>query len=77
MPGTSIAIVSPRNPELVAIVRKVAPALLMLDDAFTCEAYTTQPRLTLRELFLLQQELRPVPSVLLAPGESWTVAAAK
>ena len=73
--AVDLAIVSPRNPDLLAIVQKVAPALVTIDDAFTCSSHPTQPRLSLRELFALQQELRPVPSVLLAPGESWTVRA--
>jgi hypothetical protein len=71
--NVDLAVVSPRNPALVEIVRKVSPALLLLDDAFTCSVHPAQPRITLRELHALQQELRPVPSLLLAPGESWTV----
>lgn len=75
--GIDLAIVSPRNPELVAIVRKVEPALVIVDDAFVCQSQATQPRVTLRDVFAIQQELRPVHSVLLAPGESWTLAAKK
>jgi hypothetical protein len=72
--GVDLAVVSPRNPALVELLRKVMPALVALDDAFLCASHPTQPRVSLRELHALQQELRFVPSVLLAPGESWTVA---
>jgi hypothetical protein len=72
-----LAIVSPHNPELVAIVRKVAPSLVIVDEAFVCQSHRDQPRVTLRDVHAIQQELRPVHSVLLAPGESWTVAAKK
>lgn len=68
-----LAIASPRNPELVEIVRRVKPRLVMIDDAFTVQSHPAQERVTLRELHAIQQELRPLHSVLLAPGESWTV----
>lgn len=70
-----LAIVSPRNPELVAIVRKVEPGLVMVDDAFTCQSQANVPRVSLRDLHAVQEALRPTPSVLLAPGEAWTVTA--
>jgi hypothetical protein len=75
--GVDLAIVSPRNPALVEIVRKVMPVLVAIDDVFLCPSHPTQPRVSLRELHALQQELRFVPSLLLAPGESWTVAKGK
>jgi len=71
--GVDLAIASPRNPDLIEILRKVAPALVMVDDAFTCQSHPTQSRVTLRDVHAIQQELRPLRSVLLAPGESWTV----
>ena len=71
-----LAIVSPRNPELLEIVRQVKPRLVMIDDAFTVQSHPAQARITLRDLHAIQQELRPIRSVLLAPGESWTVQAA-
>ncbi len=70
-----LAIVSPRNPELVAIVRKLEPRLVMVDDAFTCQAQADLPRVSLRTVHAVQEALRPVRSVLLAPGEAWTVPA--
>ncbi len=72
-----LAIVSPRNQELVAIARKVAPKLLIVDDAFVCQAVPGVPRITLHDVQAIQQELRPLHSVLLAPGESWTVTKPK
>lgn len=75
--GVDLAIVSPRNPDLVEIVRKVAPRLMVVDDGFTCQSHPTQPRVTLRDIHAIQQELRTVPSVVLAPGEAWTVKAAQ
>ena len=71
--GVDLAIVSPRNAELAAIVTKVAPALAIVDDAFVGPSHPTLPRVTLRDVFALQQALLPAPSVVLAPGESWTV----
>jgi hypothetical protein len=73
--GVDLAVASPRNPDLVEVLRKVAPGLVVIDDAFTCQAHPTQPRIALHDIHLLQQELRPLRSVLLAPGESWTVTA--
>ncbi len=74
--GIDFAVLSPRNPNLVEIVRKVMPALATIDDAFTCSSHPSQPRVSLRDVFALQQELRFVPTVVLAPGESWTVTKA-
>lgn len=70
-----LAIVSPRNPALIDIVRKTAPALVLIDGVFECEVHPTTPRLPLRALHVLQQALLPAPSLLLAPGESWQVQA--
>jgi hypothetical protein len=64
-----LAIVSPRNPELVAIVRKLEPRLVMVDDAFTCQAQADLPRVSLRTVHAVQEALRPVRSVLLARRE--------
>lgn len=71
--GVDLAIVSPRNPELLDILRKVGPELVMIDDAFTCQSHPTQPRVTLRDVHAIQQEIRPLRSVVLGPGEAWTV----
>lgn len=71
--GIDAAIVSPRNPEMLEIVKKVAPALVFLDESFLVQAHPTVARVTLRDLYAIQGALAPVPTVLLAPGESWTV----
>jgi hypothetical protein len=71
--GVDVAIVSPRNPELLEIVKKVAPAVVFLDESFLVHAHPTLARVTLRDLHAIQQAIVPVPSVLLAPGESWTI----
>lgn len=70
--GVDVAIASPANPELLAIVRKAAPGVVLIDDTFLPQVDAAVSRFTLRELHQLQQAL-PAPSVLLAPGESWTV----
>jgi hypothetical protein len=51
----------------------VAPALVFLDESFLVQAHPTVARVTLRDLYAIQGALAPVPTVLLAPGESWTV----
>lgn len=66
-------LLSPRNPNSVAIVRKVAPSIVLIDDVFTCQTHPTLPRVTLANAHALQKELSGAASVLLAPGESWTV----
>ena len=62
-----------RAREYIEIVRKVVPELVMIDDGFTCQSHPIQPRVTLRDIHAIQQELRTSRSVVLAPGESWTV----
>jgi hypothetical protein len=73
--GIDVAIVSPRNPDLVAVVAKLAPSLVLVDDVFTCQSHATTTRVTLRDAHAIQQTILPVPSLVLAPGESWTVMA--
>ncbi len=70
-----VAIVSPRNPELLAIVAKLAPGLVVVDDVFTCQSHPTTVRVTLKDAFAIQQALGATPSLVLAPGESCTVTA--
>jgi hypothetical protein len=70
-----VAIVSPRNPHAVEIVRKIEPELAIVDDAFTCQSKAELPRLSLQHVHALQEAMRPTHSVLLAPGEAWTVTA--
>lgn len=67
-------ILSPRNLEAPAIVKKVAPRIVFIDDAFLPAAYPDQKRMSLRILHSLQGVLRPQPSLILAPGECWDVA---
>ena len=68
-----VLIASPRNAAIVDIAAAVEPQVILLDDAFVCQTHPTTARVTLRDLHALQRALRPHPSVLLAPGESWLV----
>ena len=72
-----VMVASPRNPELPAIVIAAKPRLVVIDDSFECQSLPQLDRLTLRQLHAIQQLLRPTPSLILAPGESWTVTAGK
>lgn len=74
--AVDVAVVCPYAPELLAIVQKVRPRLVVIDDAFLPESNPERPRMALRGLHALQQALAPTPSLLLGPGESWTVIAA-
>lgn len=71
-----VAIVCPYAPELLAIVQKARPGLVVIDDAFLPANHPERRRITLADLHVLQAALRPAPSVLLGPGESWTITAA-
>lgn len=68
-----VAVVCPFAPDLLAVVQKARPALVVLDDTFLPESRPDRPRLSFADLCTLQKALAPTPSVLLAPGESWTV----
>jgi hypothetical protein len=68
---------SPHNPELGAIVAAVAPGLVVLDDAFVCRSNPRTQRPGLKDLHTIQKQLQPQRSLLLAPGESWDITAAK
>lgn len=74
---SDLLILSPHNAEGPAIVAKVRPRLVLIDDVFLGPSRADFPRQSLRDLHALQQALRPVPSLILAPGESWTVTAGK
>ena len=67
-------IASPRNPDLLAIVQKVAPGIVLIDETFQCQTVPAMPRFRLRQAYLLQKAMQPQRSVLLAPGESWDVS---
>lgn len=72
-----VMLLSPNNDEGLGIVQKVQPKLVIADDPFVCHSHAALPRTELRQLMAGQANLLPTPSVLLAPGESWTVAVAK
>lgn len=76
-PGVDLLIVSPRNAALGEVVQQAAPALFIVDEGFVCQSHPTQPRIALRDVHAIQQALRKWPSVVLAPGESWTVQKAR
>jgi hypothetical protein len=66
-------IVSARNRAVVELIRKVGPSIVLFDDAFLPQEYANLSRVRLRDLHALQRLLLPVRSVVLAPGESWTL----
>jgi hypothetical protein len=70
-----LLIASPRNREIVAIAKKLVPGVVVFDEAFVCQSHPGTRRVTVRDLHALQRELLPLPSVVLAPGESWSVTA--
>ena len=70
-------ILSPRNPLAIALARQAAVDLVVLDDAFLCASLPNVPRVALRDLHMLQKALLPMRSVVLAPGESWDLQAAR
>jgi hypothetical protein len=70
-----VAVVCPYAPELLAIVQKARPGLVVFDDAFLPANHPERPRISLLALHELQTFLLPTKSVVLAPGESWTVTA--
>lgn len=74
--GFDLMIVSPRNPDALAVARRAAPKLVVIDDAFLCQSRPDVLRMKLRDLNNLQRLLLPLPSLILAPGESWDVRAA-
>ena len=68
-----VMIVSSRNPAVVELVNKADPGLVLFDDAFLPQESASLRRVRLENLHALQRQLLPHPSVILAPGESWTV----
>lgn len=68
-----VLIASARNRSIVEIVNKVRPGLVLFDDAFLCQENAQVLRVRLENLHALQRLLLPHKSVILAPGESWTV----
>ena len=68
-----VLIASSRNVEIVAIANKVKPGIILFDDAFMAENDAKVARVSLSNIHQLQRSLLPHKSVVLAPGESWTV----
>ena len=66
-------VLSPRNPECLDIAVAAAPGLTSLDDAFLCFCLPNVARVDLRTVHQLQKALLPLPSLLLAPGERWSL----
>ncbi|MEC8253076.1 MAG: hypothetical protein VX044_07680, partial [Planctomycetota bacterium] len=70
-----VMIVSARNRAVIQLVKKVQPGLVLFDDAFLPQEYANTARVRLKNLHTLQRLLLPTRSLLLAPGESWTITA--
>ncbi|MGE3174633.1 MAG: hypothetical protein AB7O97_18520 [Planctomycetota bacterium] len=75
--GFDAVILSPFNPLAVEVARAAAPAIVLIDDAFRCFHLPGVGRVDLRMAHALQQAILPLPSVLLAPGESWEITRRK
>lgn len=71
--SVEVMILSPRNPDAVAIVQRVKPGLVVLDDGFLCQSRSNARRVSLQDLYAVQRALLPTRSLILAPGESWDV----
>jgi len=71
-----LVVLSPRNPEALAIAKIAEAGCIVLDDVLLCQSRPEVARMRLRDLHNLQRMLLPMPSLILAPGESWDVRAA-
>ena len=67
-------VLSPRNPIALEIAAVAKPDLVVVEDAFGCYVLPNVDRVQMRSLHELQKALLPIPSVLLAPGETWVIA---
>jgi hypothetical protein len=72
--AVDVAVVCPYAPDLLAVVQKVRPAIVLIDDAFLPANHPERRRMSLVDLHVLQNALLPAKSVILAPGEAWTVS---
>jgi hypothetical protein len=72
--GVEVMILSPRNPNAVEIAKRVQPGLVVLDDVFLCQSRPEARRVRVNDLHEVQRALLPLPSLILAPGESWDVS---
>ena len=70
----TVTILTPRNPQAVAIARAANTDLVVVDDLFLCSSLPNVGRIALAHAWTLQKALLPIPSVILGPGESWDVA---
>ncbi len=68
-----VMIASSRNLGVVEIAKKLKPGIILFDDGFLPDTDAGLRRVTLHHLHQLQRALLPFKSVVLAPGESWTV----
>jgi hypothetical protein len=66
-------VLTARNPASLAIAAALQPQLVLVDGGFACCQLPDVPRVDLRMLHTMQRLLVPVRSLLLAPGESWTL----
>jgi hypothetical protein len=73
-PPCDLLLVSAMHPQAAALAQKLAPRLAALDDVLQC-VVGRDPRRSLRDAYELQTQMRPVPTLLLAPGDAWDVAA--
>jgi hypothetical protein len=65
VPDTAVDVViaSPRNMEIVAILAKLKPTVVLFDEAFGCQTLPNVTRVTLKDLHSLQQALLPPQSL--------------
>jgi len=66
-----VLFVSARHPQARLLTQRLAPRFAILDDVLTCAtAAGPNGRVSLDDAYGLQSGLRPVPSIIVAPGES-------
>lgn len=68
-----VMLLSPRNPLVPQVIERADPGLVILDEGFLCQSTPGIGRAKLSELHTIQKALQPLPTLLLAPGESWDV----
>lgn len=69
-----LLVLSAKHPDALALGRAVAARLIVLDDVLQCSTRAgSAGRIALDDAFELQAGLLPVPSVILAPGESLAI----
>ena len=69
--SVDVLVLSAKHPQAAELGRALGARLIVLDDVLHCSTHAgAGGRVTLEDAFALQAALRPVPSVILAPGES-------